>query len=432
MSFLWIGSQPQKITTHDKSSFSNRAKETLLSLTEATRSLVTATRETVEAARLMGIAFSQQKQAIKASRASSREIAIGAKIHAEGAEALGAKSLETAAAAAFGEEASCKLVETMASLSRIHESMRILLKEMHQRARQTRILAVNAGIEASRLGASGSSFSVVAREVESLAEQSFDSLRETECWMEKASTAFEQARLDAQSTSTALEMIKNHTAEVAAVGEEIAAAVRLQQAEIVSLDQALQGIDSQAEESDRHLAASIAACEVINQQAVHNFAHVENLGGVLGVKVCDSMLLRLVEMIVLLSHFTHQLQLERGISIGYLGGKGRCFRMELLTQREQNHALWERIFQEVPLLLEECGDLRLTRRWESFRGFIELRLRIYGEIDDLTLTQAKCGTWYSDMIDALLDLTGLLYHYATTSRTARLIVSLVAFLRFKV
>lgn len=62
--------------------------------------------------------------------------------------------------------------EKMQRLTETAESLKLLLEDIEAVADRTMVLAYNASIEASRAGAAGKGFSVVASEVRKLAEQS--------------------------------------------------------------------------------------------------------------------------------------------------------------------------------------------------------------------------------------------------------------------
>ncbi|WP_169732295.1 methyl-accepting chemotaxis protein [Cohnella thermotolerans] len=82
------------------------------------------------------------------------------------------------------EEANRAINERMAALSRQTASVAELLEQLNRLARQTNILSLNASIEASRVGALGKGFQVIAQEMGNLAKESESNLGRVAEWMQ--------------------------------------------------------------------------------------------------------------------------------------------------------------------------------------------------------------------------------------------------------
>jgi methyl-accepting chemotaxis protein len=114
-------------------------------------------------------------------------------------------------------EASAVVAELGKSSARISE----VLKSISQIAWQTKLLALNAKIEASHAGAAGRGFAIVAQEVNHLAQQ-------TEADAAKISREIAEMRKQVQSTTTVIETVKTTIEKMQEIASKIESAVAKQ------------------------------------------------------------------------------------------------------------------------------------------------------------------------------------------------------------
>lgn len=102
------------------------------------------------------------------------------------------------------EESSKQLTERILNLRQLTEHIDRITNNIGNISSQTNLLALNAAIEAARAGEAGQGFAVVAREVQSLAEESAAAVSETAQTLDDIRRAVDAAVLAAQSEAVAI------------------------------------------------------------------------------------------------------------------------------------------------------------------------------------------------------------------------------------
>ncbi len=160
-------------------------------------------------------------------------------------------------ATGYAAEADMKMEQLIAATRNLDESSaRIgsIVKTIEDIAFQTNILALNASVEASHAGSAGKGFSVVSREVRSLAARSADAARNTSTLIGRS---IHDVRIGTESTNmaiSAMQVINDCIQSIKTLMDEISAASVEQSEMIVS-------VENRIKEVSKVIQANSAAAE---------------------------------------------------------------------------------------------------------------------------------------------------------------------------
>lgn len=165
---------------------------------------------------------------ISTNRDNHSKLLKAAEQFATSAEEISASTEELSASANNFNSYLEKLSESQKEMTKQVEDTTKILELINNVAKNTRILGFNAGIEAARAGEYGKGFSVVAKEITKLAEQSADSVNEIRNLLEQLKDKVKQVATYVNSTvevssnqTSALNDISNSIQNIAHAAEEI-------------------------------------------------------------------------------------------------------------------------------------------------------------------------------------------------------------------
>ncbi|MBB3112233.1 methyl-accepting chemotaxis protein [Paenibacillus phyllosphaerae] len=254
-----------------------------------------------------GGAQTQLHRSAETTRALDEVAAGSGRIAGYAAEAA-ESSAATKAKAEQGQARIGGVIEQMGSIRAACEDVRQVVGELKegsqaidqvvvtiaQVAARTNILALNAGIEASRAGEYGKGFAVVAAEIRKLAEQTAASSEQIAAMIGQLGS---RTQYTVHAVETAVEQVKAgqlHAGQAGVAFQDIMEEIRL-------LDLQFEEVSSASEEmaaGTEEVAASVSESEVIVQQSVLHFAEVagasaEQLDRVTALSVEAEMLARM-------------------------------------------------------------------------------------------------------------------------------------------
>ncbi len=173
------------------------------------------------------------------------------------------------------------IAETILNLSEQTLQIGEIIATVNDIADQSNLLALNAAMEAARAGEAGRGFAVVAGEVRALAEQSRQATAQVSSILseiqksantavmvtEKGTQSAEAGVELAQTTGDSIRVIREHTQQVVAAAEQIAASARQQLAGMDQITRAMGSINLGATQTQKGMGQVDQAAQNLNNLA---------------------------------------------------------------------------------------------------------------------------------------------------------------------
>ena len=118
-------------------------------------------------------------------------------------------------------------------------------------------------------------------------------------------------------------------------------------------------------------------------------------------------------------HWVHQMQLERGMSAGFLGSQGASFGNRLAQQRPTTDTAAETFLEQRQTLDQTLLGAGLTRQLEDIEQRWQQQARVRQQIDQLDIATADALAHYTGLNNALMALVGELAQLTEEGGIAR-------------
>lgn len=163
-----------------------------------------------------------------------------------------------------------KMQEMMEAINVISEKssqIHKIIKTIEDIAFQTNILALNASVEAARVGDAGAGFAVVANEIRNLADKTSEASKNTTVLIKESAAAVEEGEKAACATASSLTQVVESTKQVILTVDKIAAATNYQSESISHITTEVGQISDVVQSNSGTSEELAAASEELSSQA---------------------------------------------------------------------------------------------------------------------------------------------------------------------
>ncbi|MBV8636440.1 MAG: HAMP domain-containing protein [Burkholderiaceae bacterium] len=207
-----------------------------------------------------------QAASLEETAASMEQLSSTVAQNAENAQHANQLAADAARVAADGGGIVGKMVVTMEEIRQASERIRNIIGVIDGIAFQTNILALNASVEAARVGEQGQGFAVVASEVRNLARRAADAAKDIRHLIDDSVARVESGCQYAGQAGTTMQKVVASIANVSKVVTEISAAGREQSSGLEQINKAVVELDEVAQRNAEQVQQAAANAEALMQQ----------------------------------------------------------------------------------------------------------------------------------------------------------------------
>lgn len=251
----------------DFNATSKQLRETVAAVVEAAQDIHARASEITGAADDLARRTETQAATLEETAAALDQLTDGLKNTAEGTENVSRSMQETKEAAQSSGAVVDRTVSAMGEIESSSEHISQIIGVIDDIAFQTNLLALNAGVEAARAGKAGVGFSVVASEVQSLAQRSAEAATEIKTLIQASTDHVNNGVTLVGETGTALNQIAERINAVFSLNAGIADGTKTQSLGISEVNTAMVGLDQVTQQNAAMVEEATAASHAMTSSA---------------------------------------------------------------------------------------------------------------------------------------------------------------------
>ncbi|MCI8523163.1 MAG: methyl-accepting chemotaxis protein, partial [Lachnospiraceae bacterium] len=209
----------------------------------------------------------QQASAVEELSAGIQDISGQVGRTSEDADMARKSAEETDAQLKVCSEKMDALSTAMVDISESSSQINGIIKTIEDISFQTNILALNASVEAARVGAAGKGFAVVANEVQQLAAKSAESAKDITDLIVNSVRLIQYGTSLSKETTTALLNVVSSSKQSAELVEQIAESAQQQAESLRQLTEGMENISAVVQTNAATAQESASSAQELNQQA---------------------------------------------------------------------------------------------------------------------------------------------------------------------
>jgi methyl-accepting chemotaxis protein/cytochrome b561 len=251
----------------------NLSNDHLAELIAQVRSAAVVTRRTSQdlegATGALGRRFEDQARDLRSAAEAIEAINVAARSAAANALTAASTAQSAASEAARSREVSVQASEAMSRIRTSASDVFAFAQFIDDIAFHTRLLSLNAAVEAARAGVAGKGFAVVAAEVGVLATRAGDAAKEAKALISTSQVELDTGASLVGAASHAFAAISSGTEEIGGLAAQISDSARDQAGRIEGVNQSIQRMDELTQATWNAMERSIAASRGLAVEAAH-------------------------------------------------------------------------------------------------------------------------------------------------------------------
>lgn len=241
--------------------------DTLQQISQAAKQVADGSEQISSGAQMLASGASLQACSIEELASAINNISKHVSENEHNANDARVQTSEAGTQVALSNEQMQELIGAMKRISEKSSHIGEIIKTIEDIAFQTNILALNASVEAARVGEAGSGFAVVAKEIRNLADKTAMASKNTAELIRETALAVETGERAAYTTADSLAHVVEKTKQVVMTVDKIADASRYQSDSITQITVEVEQISSVVQSNSATSEELAAASEELSSQA---------------------------------------------------------------------------------------------------------------------------------------------------------------------